>query len=214
MKRAVGLLVGVVALAIYLNFALGGVALPPRLGLFLALAIGPAAIVGTLGLFDRLGAVYPAHTIRTGGVFLIIAFALMTLMVAMQQATRAQYMELRAGRAASATPEALELGFDLANQAQLGADVAFDLFYSLGIVITSSALIRRARFPRLLGAYGLVAGSALLLLNLATFPTPPAEAGAFDLGPATVPWWIGLLLLDRRTRARSRPADRLQTTDR
>jgi hypothetical protein len=199
MKRSrVGLAIGLAVLAVYLNFALGWVALSQRATLFLAFGIGPAAIFGIVGLAERLGAAFPGRAVRTGGVFLIIAFALLTLMLTMQQALFAEYRGLRGGRPASEVPPTLRQSFALANQSQLGADVAFDVFYSLGIVFVSAALAGRRGVPRLVGVYGLVAGSGLLLLNIWTFPTPPAEAGAVDLGPATIAWWIGVIFLDRR----------------
>ncbi|MCL6507513.1 MAG: hypothetical protein K6T59_10840 [Bryobacteraceae bacterium] len=119
-------------------------------------------------------------------------------MKTMQQAIFAEYAELRAGRAGAEVPEALRQAFALVNMVQLGADVALDIFYSLGVIFTSYALVAQPGMPRLVGAYGLLVGSGLLVLNIWTFPTPPREAGAVDLGPASTVWWIGVFLLVRR----------------
>ena len=202
-----GSLAVLIVLAAYLNFALGWVSLSQRLTLALGFAIGPVAIVGVLGISDRLAKVFRAGPVRTGAVFLIIGFALLTLMLTMQQAIFAEYRQLRGGAPVSGASETLEHAFALANQVQLGADVAFDIFYSLGMVVTSIALLGGTRLPRLVGAYGLLAGGGLLVLNIGTFPVPPSAAGAVDLGPATIVWWLGVIYLARRV-GRGDPATR------
>ncbi len=204
MKRSLlGVTVGIGALVAYLNFALGWVALSERLTLLLAFGIGPAAIFGVLALSDRLAIAFSPRTIRCGSVFLIIGFSLLTLMLTMQQAIFAEYRELRGGRPTVEAPKELRQAFALANQVQLGADVAFDIFYSLGIVITSSALVGHTGIPRVVGAYGCIAGLGLLGLNIWTFPTPPAAAGSVDLGPASIVWWVGIILLEHRLQKRT-----------
>jgi hypothetical protein len=42
----------------------------------------------------------------------------------------------------------------------------------------------------IVGAAGVAIAVGLLALNLYTFPTPPAEAGLVDLGPAVGLWYL------------------------
>lgn len=72
----------------------------------------------------------------------------------------------------------------------LGLDVAWDVFGATGTVLFGLALWRAPRFGPALGLAGILTGGALLVLNLATFPTPPAEAGLFDLGPFVALWYV------------------------
>lgn len=188
--------IGLVVLLTYLNFAFGWVMLSQRLSIVLAFAIGPVAIFGTLGISERLRRVFSGSALRLGTVYMVSAFTLLTLMLTMQQAVFAEYDRLR--QAADETPAALKDAFSLVNHIQLGADVAFDIFYSLGIICISSVLVRRGGLARIVGGYGLLAAGGLLVLNLWFFPTPPAAAEGVDLGPATIAWWIGLIVLDGR----------------
>lgn len=198
----VGGVVGFVILLAYLNFAFGWVVLSERLSLVLAFAIGPVAVFGTLALGENLTRVFGTSTLRMGLVFLVIAFALLTLMLTMQQAIFVEYQQLWDGTAEAEMPASLKHSFALVNQVQLGADVAFDIFYSLGIILVSAVLVRSKGFERLIGVYGLMAAAGLLALNLWFFPMPPAAAGSIDLGPATIAWWVALIVLDDRLKKR------------
>lgn len=203
MKRRLGLVAGLFMLA-YLNFVLGWVALPQRLALLLAFGLGPTAILGVLSLSARLETAFSAGTLRAGRIFLIIAFTLLTLMLTIQQAILAEYQRLRTEAALAGTAAALRQTFSLVNHVQLGADMAFDVFYSSGMILISLALVRQSGLPRLVGVYGIGAGIGLLWLNLRAFPTPPALAGTVDLGPFTIVWWVGLILLARGLKPKSK----------
>ena len=74
----------------------------------------------------------------------------------------------------------------------LGMDVAWDLFVGAGTVLFGLALWRHPRFRPFTAGGGIVAGLLLLALNIATFPTPPAEAGLFDAGPFVGLWYVWL----------------------
>ncbi len=205
MKKILPLFGGVLGLTIllaYLNFAFGWVLLSQRLSLVLAFAIGPVAVWGTLAISENLVRVFGTFTLRVGTIFLVIGFALLTLMLTMQQAVFAEYQELLGDLASAQAPASLKESFALVNRVQLGADVAFDIFYSLGIILISIVIVRRHGFGRLVGIYGLVVASGLLALNIWYFPTPPAAAGSVDLGPATIVWWVGLFVLDSRLEKR------------
>ena len=201
MRKLGSILGGVLGLSIllaYLNFAFGWVMLSERLSLVLAFAIGPVAMFGTLALSENLMRVFGTSTLRIGTIFLVIAFALLTLMLTMQQAIFAEYRQLLDATAAPEAQASLKASFALINQVHLGADVAFDIFYSLGIIFVSSVLVRSKGIERVIGTYGVVAASGLLVLNLWFFPTPPAAAGSIDLGPATIVWWVALIVFDSR----------------
>ncbi len=210
MRKLLPLLGGVIGLVIilaYLNFAFGWIMLSQRLSLLFALAIGPVAAIGTLSLSEDLSKFFDKPTIRLGSVFLVVSFAILTLMITMQQAIFAEYRQLLDALGTAEPTAPLKEAFSLVNHVQLGADVAFDIFYSIGVVFISSALVRGSGLERLVGTYGLVVGAGLLALNIWYFPKPPAEIGSIDLGPASIAWWIALFVLSARLEKRENPDD-------
>jgi hypothetical protein len=74
----------------------------------------------------------------------------------------------------------------------LGLDVAWDLFIGAGTALFGLALWRHPRFRPFTAGAGIAAGLVLLALNIATFPTPPGEAGLFDAGPLVGLWYLFL----------------------
>src|SRR5690606_17463217 len=73
---------------------------------------------------------------------------------------------------------------------QLGLDVAWDVFVLLATVLFATVLLFRRGVWRALGVSGVVVGVGTLVLNLATFPVPPREAGLIDGGPFTGAWFL------------------------
>ncbi len=103
----------------------------------------------------------------------------------------------------------------------LGLDVAWDVFGGAGTVLFGFALWRHPRFGLIPGLAGILVGVVLLALNIGTFPTPPADAGWFDIGPFVALWYLLVMLRvlwlawPRRTRQRAASdqmaADRVET---
>jgi hypothetical protein len=187
--RWLGLL-GLTIVGVYLAAASGLLASDTNLTLIPVFAIGPVAIVGMLGIHHRLAGIRDDLLLRTATVFLVVAFAIFTFMLVVQQTVALQFRDLRAQAADAPAVELLRAIQGGVNLVQLGADVAFDLFYCVGVILLSVVLYRTAGFGRWLGVGGIVVAAALLILNLVSFPYVPAESGLIDLGPATGVWWV------------------------
>jgi hypothetical protein len=84
----------------------------------------------------------------------------------------------------------LDVVFKGTNLIQQGIDVSFDVFYCLGMIVLAAVLYRHRDFGRILGGLGVMSAAGLLVLNLWTFPYPPANSGLLDLGPPTGVWWL------------------------
>ncbi len=203
-KRASAFLLpiaGIVALATYFNITVFGIPLSDRLQLLLAFAIGPVAILGMLQIERQLSGRCRGYALRAGITFLVIAFAMFCLMLVVQQSIFATLRSSLASAGSETAKESIRQIFYLVNQVQLGIDVTFDIFYTIGMVILSIALLSLNLKQKILGVYGIAIGIALLALNLLSFPTPPDEAGLIDFGPATGLFWVALvvfLFLERR----------------
>jgi hypothetical protein len=192
------LLAGVFFVLVYVAAATVGIPLPERLSLALVFLVAPAAILGVLAIRRWLGGVvsspFMALGLDAGAVFLAIAFAFFDLMIIVQQTVRFFYRDLLAAENNAAAAETLRLAYRLVNPVQMGIDIAFDVFYCLGIVLVSSVMLAKGRFERITGWYGILTAAGLLAFNLWTFPKPPADSGLIDLGPATAVWWIAVIV--------------------
>jgi hypothetical protein len=74
------------------------------------------------------------------------------------------------------------------DQVQLGIDVAWDVYISIGTLLIAWNLRSHPRFGPFFGWPGVVIAASLLVINLVTFPTPPSQVGLVDLGPALGLW--------------------------
>lgn len=72
----------------------------------------------------------------------------------------------------------------------LGLDVAWDLYIGAGTLAFAICVLRQPHFRPFLAFAGIAVAGLLLVLNVATFPTPPADAGFFDAGPLVGLWYL------------------------
>lgn len=87
-------------------------------------------------------------------------------------------------------PATLGVVYELVDRVQLGLDVAWDVYFAVGMALFGVAAYSHPRIGRVIGVLGVAVASALLVLNIATFPIPPASAGSFDLGPFAGLWYL------------------------
>lgn len=91
---------------------------------------------------------------------------------------------------AGVDPSTLGNVYALAERVHLGLDVAWDVYFALGMALFGVAAYSHPRVGRVIGATGVAVAVVLLVLNIATFPIPPASAGSFDLGPFAGLWYL------------------------
>lgn len=114
---------------------------------------------------------------------MIVAFAILTTMLVVQQAGSEIFDSLKENDNANVT-------FKLTNSVHKGMDIAFDIFYSLGILFYSLSFLKLKKLGFIIGLVGVASSLGLLVLNLIAFPNPPKSAGLMDLGPITIIWWV------------------------
>lgn len=184
-----------IVLFVYLSIALGGISFSGIPNLIMAISIGIFAISGAVEIHKELSVKHNSTALTLGTLFLIIGFAFFILMIIVQQA-----VFIAIGDGAKSNLNAVISTSDILlsrglNYIQLGMDVTFDVFYSLGLIFVSSVMIKVTGYTRLIGVYGIIAGVLLAGFNLATFPLPPSQSGLFDVGPFTVIWWLSIIAL-------------------
>jgi len=75
------------------------------------------------------------------------------------------------------------------NDLQLSLDLSFDVWVSAATVLFAIAGRKVLPIGRVLALAGVFAGGSALIMNFLHFPTPPAQAGGIDLGPAVGVWF-------------------------
>ena len=77
----------------------------------------------------------------------------------------------------------------------LGLDVAWDVYIGLGTILFGISALAHPKLGRIFGLTGIAIGAGLLVLNLASFPTPPADAESIDIGPLVGFWYLAVTLV-------------------
>jgi hypothetical protein len=193
-------LFGLIIIIIYLNFAVGLIHFSKFITLILAFSIAPVVIWGIIELYTELSKTHDSIILKLSVVYLVIAFAFFLLMLVVQQAIFISFKEHINKEADEIVKNNLKLILKGLNLVQLGMDIAFDIFYSLGLIFMSIVLMKHEAFGKIFGIYGIASGSLLLIFNLYTFPIPPSESGLFDAGPLTAIWWIWIVVQIMRKR--------------
>jgi len=121
-------------------------------------------------------------------VFNVLGAATFTLMGLVQLSVHYQVETLsRKGDIPFALPAAVDA-------VQLGMDVAWDVFISLGTLLFALCMFKDPRFGRIIGLLGVFIALALLVLNILTFPIPPANNNLIDLGPLLGFWYLAVTI--------------------
>ena len=138
--------------------------------------LGPAIGIGSLGLRKLISLQGSSVAATLGAISNVVAGALFTAMALVQLAVRHSVQD--------ATLRSPIVGI------WLGLDVAWDVYIGLGTIFFAWSMLRHPRFRWPFAAPGFVLGFLVLVLNLYTFPTPPAEAGSVDVGPFVGLWYL------------------------
>jgi len=190
---------GLFMLLVYLLSTTGLFPFPRKLAIISLLALGPIAIFGIISIAKLLTNEANAFMAEAGKVFGILAFAILEMFLCIQFGTRTYFREhLYTGDLIPEKKEMLDMVYNGVNSIQFTMDIAFDVFYCLSIIIFSGLMIGNRYFGRIIGIFGILAGSSLLIFNMWKFPYPPAESGLVDLGPVTGIWWVVVIVMMMR----------------
>lgn len=166
---------------------------PSPINAYFGLAFGPMISVAYVGIYHFVKAHRNSITLQIAVLFGIIAGTIVNMMLVVQQS-------LVLGLAAAERSQMGAAAWQGFNLVQLGLDVSWDIYISLASVFLGAAILDHPRFGRLVGGFTILLGGALLLLNMATFPIPPAQAGSIDLGPVVGTWYLILMIRMLRSR--------------
>ncbi len=147
-------------------------------------------IVYAWGLRDYIGVERAGAVNALAFVFAAVAFTTLLSMLLAQLSVVARIGEITRGLD-DQVARAIRRGLRMID---LGLDVAWDLLIGTALVLWGLAMRRRGGLGPLWGYPSVGFGVALIALNASTFPTPPANAGLFDVGPFIAAFMLALAL--------------------
>lgn len=173
--------------------------LPKKITITLASLFGPLLMAASLGLYYFLKAHRTTVTGQLAVLSNIIAAAMVSLMLIVQLSVNMSMEGLMESAGEGISETTKKWIWQVVDKVQLGMDVSWDIFIAIGTIFFAVTMIKHPRFGKIFGFVGFLIGHLLLIFNLATFPTPPGEAGLIDLGPAVGLWYFAAALLVLRS---------------
>jgi hypothetical protein len=173
--------------------------LPQKLTVIFASLFGPLLMLASLGLYYFLRAYRKTITAQLAVLSNIAASVLVTLMLIVQLSVNLSMDKLMASAGNDISEQAMRWIWQVVDKIQLGIDVSWDIFIAIGTILFGVAMMKHPRFGKIFGLLGFFVGHFMLVLNLATFPKPPGDAGLVDLGPAVGLWYLAAALLILRS---------------
>ena len=137
------------------------------------------SIVYSYGLYTFVAAEQESAANRLALLFAVAAFTVVLTMLVVQLAVGAGVGEITKGLD-DAAARALRRGLRLIDH---GLDVAWDILIGTALVFSGLSIRPRRGLGLGWAVPSVVLGIALVVLNAATFPWPPASRGLFDIGP-------------------------------
>lgn len=181
-------------IAAFLSYFLAAFApFPDMVALLLAFAFGPLFMLSSLGLFYLLKPWKDSINLRIAVLFNIVATAMLTMMLVVQLAGQEFHWQYKASDRGSVSEEQLKWMYKEVNSVQLGMDIAWDIFISLGTFFLGWVMLNHPKTNRIIGILGMLFSVLLLGFNLTYFPSPPVEVGSIDFGPFVALWYLVLM---------------------
>jgi uncharacterized membrane protein len=166
------------------------VPLPNKIIVIFVSLFGPLLMLASLGLYYFLKAHRETVTGQLAIISNIIASVLVTLMLIVQLSINLSVDKLMASVGSDISEQTMKWIWQVVDKMQLGMDVSWDIYISIGTILFGVTMMKHPRFGKIFGLLGFLIGHFLLVFNIATFPTPPGDAGLIDLGPLLGLWYL------------------------
>ncbi len=193
----VGASAGILACIIYPFMIL--VEMPRLPTVIFAVAFGPLLSLGSVGLYHLLELQRKSVTAPIAAVANIIAGAIVNMMLVVQLAISYSMRDYIRSATDAATKSTLEWIWKAVDKVQLGLDVSWDVFISIGTLLFAVNMLKHPRFGKSFGGVGIILAALLLAFNLYSFPIPPANADLIDFGPFVGAWYMAVSIQSLRS---------------
>jgi hypothetical protein len=187
-----GVVCGILTTLIYPLLIL--VKMPIIITALLAAAMGLLLSLASIGLYQVLKLHRKTVKLQIAVLFNIIAGVLLNLMFMVQLTVR-EFMKGYIDQATNEyAQETYEMIWKSVDKVQLGMDLSWDVYLSVGTFLFALSMLTHPRFGKIFGWLGMSFALLLLYFNFISFPVPPGEAGLIDFGPAIGLWYLAVAL--------------------
>lgn len=164
--------------------------MPERLGNVVFFAFGPLLMAGAPGTYFFIKQHRNSITLQIGTLFMIAAGMSVTVMAVVQRSVFSTFSSIKPETTDLVAYQAWRMGFESGNAVQLGMDIVWDIFILTSTVLLAISMFNHPRLGKIISIVGITIGLLGLYFNLSTFPTPPAGAGSYDIGPFVGIWFL------------------------
>jgi hypothetical protein len=187
-----GVVCGILTTLIYPLLIL--VKMPIIITALLAAAMGLLLSLASIGLYQVLKLHRKTVKLQIAVLFNIIAGVLLNLMFMVQLTVR-EFMKGYIDQATNEyAQETYEMIWKSLDKVQLGMDLSWDVYLSVGTFLFALSMLTHPRFGKIFGWLGISFALLLLYFNFISFPVPPGEAGLIDFGPAIGLWYLAVAI--------------------
>jgi hypothetical protein len=187
-----GVVCGILTTLIYPLLIL--VKMPIIITALLAAAMGLLLSLASIGLYQVLKLHRKTVKLQIAVLFNIIAGVLLNLMFMVQLTVR-EFMKGYIDQATNEyAQETYEMIWKSVDKVQLGMDLSWDVYLSVGTFLFALSMLTHPRFGKIFGWLGMSFAVLLLCFNFISFPVPPGEAGLIDFGPAIGLWYLAVAI--------------------
>ena len=187
-----GVVCGILTTLIYPLLIL--VKMPIIITALLAAAMGLLLSLASIGLYQVLKLYRKTVKLQIAVLFNIIAGVLLNLMFMVQLTVR-EFMKGYIDQATNEyAQETYEMIWKSVDKVQLGMDLSWDIYLSVGTFLFALSMLTHPRFGKIFGWLGMSFALLLLYFNFISFPVPPGEAGLIDFGPAIGLWYLAVAI--------------------
>jgi hypothetical protein len=166
------------------------VSINPIVNLLLFFSFGPFLITAIIGLYKLLSLKGNTIAIQLGTLFIILSGVTHTIMATMQGSIGVVMRGYISGAENETQKEMYKAIYRSVFSTQLGVDMAFDIFISLGVIMLAYSMWSHPRFGKIVSVLGIVIAATGLLFNIIAFPENAANVGLVDPGPFFGLWFL------------------------
>ncbi|MDQ7816914.1 MAG: hypothetical protein RDU14_07780 [Melioribacteraceae bacterium] len=168
--------------------------LPLKPTFIIGFLFGPFLAIGLMGLYFFISYHRESPSALIGVVFGIIACSIVNTMLVVQGAIKIIMYKKIDQTVDIIAKDSLKQTLNGLHTIHLGMDVAWDIFIGLSLLFFGISTYRITGFKLRFTYLTIILGIAILVLNIWTFPIPPANAGLFDIGPIAAIYFIFLFI--------------------